>query len=133
MFWNLVGGITCAASITIIMLSLGSHVTQVFTSPTTGLLSTPQSQYNAELFIECSTITVFATLSISAAVTASNLGYFTEIPVSGGPTGAAAGTFSFMGDGDHVLVERIELMVLTLGQSFFHCGVSTHWPRDKAF
>lgn len=106
------------------MLPSGSHVSQVFTSPTTGLLSDPQKPPSPKLFIDCSTIPVPTSISMSSTVSTSGLGIFADVPVSGGPSGAAAGTLTFMAGGSPTLIEKIKPIVSTMGQTFFHCGAA---------
>jgi len=113
--------VAARSDIVITMLPVGKHVKEVFTNPSTGLLSVPKSDKQI-LFIECSTIDVPTSLEVEKAVSASGLGRFVDAPVSGGPTGAIAGTLTFMVGGPDSTVAEIKPIVMTMGKTFFHCG-----------
>jgi 3-hydroxyisobutyrate dehydrogenase-like beta-hydroxyacid dehydrogenase len=105
------------------MLPKGPHVLDVFTHPTSGLLS--MSKRVAEkLFIDCSTIDVKTSLTVGKAVENSGLGLFVDSPVSGGPNGALAGTLTFMTGCDPEVFQRVKAVVKTMGKekNIFHCG-----------
>lgn len=105
----------------ITMLPAGKHVEEVFCNPSSGLLSI-SSPSTPKLFIECSTIDVPTSQRVEQAVARSHLGTFTDIPVSGGPTGAEAATLTFMAGGPTEVVAEAEPIVMTMGKTFFHCG-----------
>ncbi|KAH8812578.1 3-hydroxyisobutyrate dehydrogenase, variant [Xylogone sp. PMI_703] len=107
--------------IIITMVPVGKHVKQVFCDESTGLLTIPKGG-KEKLFIECSTIDVPTSLEVGKAVAASGLGKFADCPVSGGPTGAAAATLTFMCGGDDTVLEKIRPIVMTMGKTFFNCG-----------
>ncbi|KAI9808856.1 MAG: hypothetical protein M1827_007179 [Pycnora praestabilis] len=109
------------SDIIITMLPAGKHVKEVFTNPTTGLLSAPKTS-ESKLFIECSTIDVPTSQEVAKAVAESGLGRFADAPVSGGPTGAKAATLTFMAGGEEAVVGEIKAIVMTMGKTFFHCG-----------
>lgn len=106
------------------MLPKGSHVHDVFTNPSTGLLSIPKSSPRDKLFIECSTIDVKTSLLVGEAVRKSVLGLFADAPVSGGPNAAVAATLTFMVGGTPELFARVKPIAQTMGKegNIFHCG-----------
>lgn len=106
------------------MLPVGRHVKEVFQNPATGLLSISPSN-SQKLFIECSTIDVKTSAAVLESVNASKLGRFADCPVSGGPTGAKAGTLTFMCGGSDDVMKEIKPIVLTMGKTFYHCGGPT--------
>ena len=103
------------------MLPAGKHVKEVFMDLETGFLSIPKNG-KAKLFIECSTIDVPTSLEVAKAVAESGVGRFADAPVSGGPTGAEAGTLTFMAGGTKDVIDEVRPIVLTMGKQFFHCG-----------
>lgn len=107
--------------IIITMVPAGSHVKEVFTNPTTGLLaiSKPSSR---KLFIECSTIDVPTSLEVYRAVDASGLGDFVDAPVSGGSNGAKVASLTFMVGGSQEVAQEIKPIVMTMGKTFHYCG-----------
>ncbi|KAJ3547162.1 hypothetical protein NM208_g1653 [Fusarium decemcellulare] len=114
-----------ASDIIITMLPRGEQVREVFTNPTTGLLSVASSsKLDGKIFIDCSTIDVKTSQEIVHAVETSGLGIFADAPVSGGQGGAVAGTLTFMVGGDRNVFEVIEPILKLMGKSenIFHCG-----------
>ncbi len=105
------------------MLPKGPHVLDVFINPETGLLKATKSA-KRKFFLECSTIDVPTSLFVAAAVEKSGLGDFVDAPVSGGPSGANAGTLSFMVGGPEGLFAQAKAIVASMGreQSIFYCG-----------
>lgn len=74
------------------MLPEGKHVRHVYTSSETGLQSL---DLKGKIFIDCSTIDVETALAVQAYVTqVEPSASFYDAPVSGGVTGAAAGTLA---------------------------------------
>lgn len=107
----------------------------VFTNQLTGLLS-PSTESSLpcktkKLFIECSTIDIDTSLRTAQAVAdaakANNTEYnFIDAPVSGGVTGANAGTLSFMvGTSTPALFEQARPILSLMGkpENIFHCGL----------
>lgn len=90
-------------------------------NPTTGLLSIPRARI-PKLFIDCSTIDVPTSLEVGKSVAQSGLGKFADVPVSGGPTGAQAGTLTFMAGGDDETCDVIQPIANTMGRTFYRCG-----------
>jgi 3-hydroxyisobutyrate/3-hydroxypropionate dehydrogenase len=107
------------------MLPKGPHVLDVFTHPTSGILSASKNS-REKLFIDCSTIDVKTSLTVGKSVERSGLGSFVDAPVSGGPNGALAGTLTFMVGGRPELFQSVKAIVKTMGkeQSIFHCGAA---------
>jgi 3-hydroxyisobutyrate dehydrogenase-like beta-hydroxyacid dehydrogenase len=107
------------------MLPRGEHVRDVFTNPSTGLLSLDSSQEReAKIFIDCSTIDVETSQYIGEAVKQSGLGVFADAPVSGGVGGANAGTLTFMVGSSPDVFEQVKSVIVNMGkaESIFHCG-----------
>ena len=48
--------------------------------------------------------------------------HFLDAPVSGGKTGAEAGTLSIMAGGDAAVLERVRPVLSAMGKSIVHCG-----------
>ena len=73
------------------------------------------------LFIDCSTVDVEnARAAAKVAWMAGHLAV--DAPVSGGTTGAAAGTLTFMVGGDEMAVAQTEPLLSVMGQRTVHCG-----------
>lgn len=75
------------------------------------------------LFIDSSTIAVDDARELSARVAAAGHRHV-DAPVSGGISGAAAGTLAFMVGGDAADVERARPVLEHMGRSIVHCGDS---------
>ena len=75
------------------------------------------------LFIDSSTIAVDDARALSARVAAAGHSHV-DAPVSGGVTGAAAGTLAFMVGGDAADVDRARPVLEHMGRSIVHCGDS---------
>jgi 3-hydroxyisobutyrate dehydrogenase len=105
------------------MLPRGEHVLDVFTNPSTGLLSIPQGG-NQKFFLECSTIETSTSVDVGKKVAKSGLGEFVDSPVSGGPQGSDAGTLTFMIGGPTELYEKAKPILSMMGkrENIFHCG-----------
>lgn len=105
------------------MLPRGEHVLDVFTNPSTGLLSIPQGG-NRKFFLECSTIETSTSVEVGKLVVKSALGDFIDSPVSGGPQGSDAGTLTFMIGGPIELYEKAKFILAMMGKrdNIFHCG-----------
>ena len=111
------------ADFIVTMLPKGPHVLEVFTNPANGLLSVPPSG-SPKFFLDCSTIDTATSLMIGKEVEISELGRFTDAPVSGGPNGAYAATLTFMVGGTPDDFRLVYPVVATMGKedSIFHCG-----------
>ena len=107
--------------IIITMLPKGPHVKEVFTNPSTGLLAARRK--GSILFMECSTIDTATSLEVRDL--AAKAGHrFVDAPVSGGPSGAAAGTLTFMIGGTQELFEEVKPMAMAMGkrENIYFCG-----------
>jgi 3-hydroxyisobutyrate dehydrogenase-like beta-hydroxyacid dehydrogenase len=105
------------------MLPKGVHVLEVFTNPSTGLLSIPKRR-SATRFIDCSTIDVDTSLQVKENVSERQAGTFIDAPVSGGPNGARAGTLTIMVGGPEESYAAALSVLQVFGQSVFYCGPS---------
>jgi len=73
------------------------------------------------LVIDCSTIASASARQVAAAAQALGIP-FIDAPVSGGTTGAAAGTLTFMIGGETGDVERARPLLEVMGANLFHAG-----------
>lgn len=80
-----------------------------------------QTLRGGALCIDMSTIAPEVTRSVAAEVRKRGAS-FVDAPVSGGKTGAEAGTLSIMAGGDSGDVERAKPIFNVLGKSTVHCG-----------
>lgn len=79
-----------------------------------------------KVFIECSTIDIETSTRVSSSVSAKGA-TFVDAPVSGGTTGAQAGTITFMlgSSESHPLFDAIKAVLSTMGTNIFACGGPT--------
>jgi 3-hydroxyisobutyrate dehydrogenase-like beta-hydroxyacid dehydrogenase len=105
------------------MLPKGVHVLDVFTNPSTGLLSISKKT-TATRFIDCSTIDVATSLQVKEKVFKRQAGSFIDAPVSGGPNGAQAGTLTIMVGGPEDSYASALGVLQIFGKNVFHCGPS---------
>jgi 3-hydroxyisobutyrate dehydrogenase len=82
------------------------------------------------LFIDCSTISPEATVSIAQRLRAEGIGAV-DAPVSGGSEGARLGTLSIMVGGDDADVERARPVLEAMGKTITHLGPagSGQWAK----
>jgi 3-hydroxyisobutyrate dehydrogenase len=108
----------------ITILPEGSHVTTVYLSPETGILSSAKSN---QIFVDCSTIDPASSKQVGIAVKQAGRGEFVDAPVSGGTIGAESGTLTFMigTSADSKLYAQILPVLQTMGKNFFACGSPT--------
>jgi 3-hydroxyisobutyrate dehydrogenase len=104
-----------AADIVITMLPAGIDVVEAYRGR---LLSAARP---GTLFIDCSTIDV-ASANLAHALAASAAMRAIDAPVSGGVSGAAAATLTFMVGGDAESVERARPVLEAMGRRIVHCG-----------
>jgi 3-hydroxyisobutyrate dehydrogenase len=104
-----------AADIVITMLPAGIDVVEAYRG---GLLSAARP---GTLFIDCSTIDV-ASANLAHALAASAAMRALDAPVSGGVSGAAAATLTFMVGGDAESVEQARPVLEAMGRRIVHCG-----------
>lgn len=107
---------SCSTIIT--MLPQTSHVQAVLTNPDEGVLSHCAT---GSLIIDCSTIDPLASAALSKQAEAKGV-HMIDAPVSGGVTGAAAGSLTFMVGGSTTALAKAEPILRTMGKNIIHCG-----------
>lgn len=86
--------LTFRQSVVLTMVPEGKHVRHLYLDSDTGLLST---DLTSKLLIDCSTIDPATSIDVKNALSEQYpTAYFYDAPVSGGSTGAANGTLTFM-------------------------------------
>lgn len=105
------------ADIVISMLPAGAHVRSLYTGENG--LSTILGA--GTLVIDCSTIDVESVRAVADHL-ASNQIRFIDAPVSGGVSGAQAGTLTFIVGGDTADVEQAKPVLAAMGKNIFHAG-----------
>ena len=75
------------------------------------------------VLLDCSTIDVETARAVAADARERGI-HFLDAPVSGGVTGADAGTLTFMVGGSRVGYERVKPLFEVMGQRAVHCGDS---------
>ncbi|EHY56256.1 3-hydroxyisobutyrate dehydrogenase, mitochondrial [Exophiala dermatitidis] len=112
--------------IVITSLPTSDIVKNVFTDPSTGLLSIDSAgaSNKSKLFIETSTIEVDTSNYVRKKVEDSGLGHFIDAPVSGGIPAAYQGNLTIMVGGDKELFERAKPVLASMGkeENIFFCG-----------
>jgi 3-hydroxyisobutyrate dehydrogenase len=73
------------------------------------------------LILECSTVATQCAVAVAKAADAAGLAML-DAPVSGGTSGAAAGTLTFMVGGPAEVLERARPVLLAMGKNIFHAG-----------
>lgn len=104
------------------MLPRGEHVRTVFADAETGLLSVTSSQEKPKVFIECSTIDVKSCEDVAQAVADAGAGVYADAPVSGGQSGAEAGTLTIMVGAEKSVFDLIKPVLEYMGTHIVHCG-----------
>ena len=99
------------------MLPAGSHVEGVLLGGG-GLLAQTGRE---TLFIDCSTIAVATARALHEAAEESGHGML-DAPVSGGVTGAGAGTLTFMAGGAEAAYQRGRSLLFAMGKTVVHAG-----------
>lgn len=107
------------AAVIVTMLPAGAHVRDVLTRPD-GVLAHAAS---GVLLIDSSTIDVATTREMAAAAADRGVAML-DAPVSGGTTGAAAGTLTFMVGGDADAFARAKPVIACMGKNIVHAGPS---------
>lgn len=109
------------AACVITMLPKGEHVRQLLIGAADdGLLAAADQ---GALFIDCSTTAPADAQAVGAAAGQYRLG-FIDAPVSGGTTGAAAATLSFLCGGSAENLERARPLLAAMGANIFHAGAT---------
>lgn len=114
-----VKSLASSADIVVTMLPATAHVKSTLLGPD-GIF---QNVKKGALVIDSSTIDPLASRELSEAAKALSLD-FVDAPVSGGVTGAAAGTLTFMIGGSESQVERARPYLAAMGKNIVHCGES---------
>lgn len=109
---------TEGAEVVITMLPNGGLVKQVIGEI---LQSAEDSAQKPGLFIDSSTIAVTEAREIAELVQAAG-SHFVDAPVSGGMSGAQAGTLAFMVGGDSADFDAAHPLLEVMGRSITHCG-----------
>ncbi len=107
------------ASVVVTMLPAGSHVRDVLTR-SDGVFAHAAS---GTLLIDSSTIDVRTTREMAQAALAHGIEML-DAPVSGGTTGAAAGTLTFMVGGAAETFARAKPFIACMGRNIVHAGPS---------
>ena len=105
------------AEAVITMLPAGDHVRAVYLGPD-GLLASAAS---GTLFIDCSTIDVASSREVHEAAAAQGHA-MVDAPVSGGVSGAEAGTLTFMVGGNDDAFRRARPYLDIMGRNIVHAG-----------
>lgn len=106
------------AEVVITMLPAGEHVRQVWLHQG-GLIDVVKEA--GPLLIDCSTIDVASAREVASAAEAAGLSML-DAPVSGGTTGAQAGTLTFMVGGSEDAFARGQAILQGMGKNIFHAG-----------
>jgi len=118
------GGVTIAAApeaavpdagIVITMLPSGRHVLDLYRG---GLL---RAAVQGTIFLDCSTIDVADARAAHDAAREAGMRPL-DAPVSGGVTGAVAGTLTFMVGGEASVLEEARPVLESMGRTIVHCG-----------
>lgn len=75
------------------------------------------------VFCDCSTVDVDSARTVAADAAAAGLGAL-DAPVSGGTSGAAAGTLTFMVGGTEAAFATVQPLFGAMGQKVVHCGAA---------
>jgi 3-hydroxyisobutyrate dehydrogenase len=105
------------ADVVVTMLPAGKHVDEVYNGAN-GVLSAGKK---GAICIDCSTIDVATARAVHAKAKAAGFGWI-DAPVSGGTTGAEAGTLTLMVGGDNADVEKARPYLEKVGKTIIHCG-----------
>jgi len=104
----------------ITMLPAGEHVRQVMLHQG-GLIDMARQSGTKPLLIDCSTIDVASARDVEQTARTQGLEML-DAPVSGGTTGAAAGTLTFMVGGSDSAFARAEPVLKAMGRTIIHAG-----------
>jgi 3-hydroxyisobutyrate dehydrogenase len=113
------GAAAQGADVVITMLPAGRHVVAVYSDADGVLKHAPKGA----LFIDCSTIDVDSARKAHALAEAAGMQSL-DAPVSGGVTGAAAGTLTFMVGGSDSAFVRGQDILKAMGARTVHCGAA---------
>lgn len=105
------------AQVVISMLPASRHVEGLYLGEQ-GILASIE---DGALIIDCSTIAPETSRTVEAAAAERGLAML-DAPVSGGTSGASAGTLTFIVGGDDAALERARPVLSTMGKNIFHMG-----------
>ncbi|KAG6849334.1 hypothetical protein H0H93_009300 [Arthromyces matolae] len=115
---------TLASQTIITMLPSSPHVKSVYTQGIIPVLrKLPPAQTTGTLCIDSTTLDVSVAKEVAAGVIATRA-EMVDAPVSGGVTGAKAGTLSFLVGGTKESFKRSESILALMGRRIIHCGAS---------
>jgi 3-hydroxyisobutyrate dehydrogenase len=120
-------GAADGADFFITMLPNGAIVRDVLTGAGSALAHLP----TGALVIDSSSIDVMTTRELHAAAAAKGLQYL-DAPVSGGISGAAAGTLTFMAGGTPAALEHARPVIMSMGSNLVHVGGPGNGQAAKA-
>ncbi len=114
------------ADVVITMLPAGKQVREVYLGPN-GIIENANA---GTLLIDCSTIDVETARAVGKAAEQKGL-LMIDAPVSGGVTGAAAGTLTFMCGGSTQAFTRAQSILEKMGKTIVHAGGSGNGQAAK--
>ena len=114
------------ADVVITMLPAGKQVREVYLGPN-GIIENANA---GTLLIDCSTIDVETARAVAKAAEQKGL-LMIDAPVSGGVTGAAAGTLTFMCGGSAQAFTRAQSILEKMGKTIVHAGGSGNGQAAK--
>jgi 3-hydroxyisobutyrate dehydrogenase len=103
--------------VVVTMLPAGEHVREVYQKTVFGVAK------SGSLLIDCSTIDVESSREVHAQAAVAGMDML-DAPVSGGVTGAAAGTLAFMCGGSEQAFERAKPLLDVMGANIVHAGAA---------
>ncbi|GLB35142.1 putative 3-hydroxyisobutyrate dehydrogenase [Lyophyllum shimeji] len=113
-----------ASQTVITMLPSSPQVKAVYSEGLIPVLrSLPQEQARSTLCIDSTTLDVSVAQQVASDVISTGA-EMVDAPVSGGVTGAKAGTLSFLVGGTESSFKRSESILSLMGQRIIHCGAS---------
>ena len=115
-----------ASDVVISMVGDSPDVEQVYLAPR-GVCEGVASD---AICVDMSTVSPETARAVAAALRERGA-HFLDAPVSGGKTGAEAGTLSIMVGGDAAALERVRPVLLAMGKSIVHCGPVGHGQLTK--
>ena len=107
------------AQVVISMLPASRHVEGLYLGED-GVLDAIE---DGALVIDCSTIAPATSIQVEAAAAERGLAML-DAPVSGGTSGAAAGTLTFIVGGEDAALERARPVLSAMGKNIFHMGAA---------
>ncbi|KAJ7771772.1 3-hydroxyisobutyrate dehydrogenase [Mycena metata] len=117
---------TLASELIVTMLPSSTHVDAVYNGNETGgiiptLRGLPPALARTTVCIDSTTLDVDVSRAVSASVIATGAS-MVDAPVSGGVTGAKAGTLAFLVGGTPDAFQAVQPILSLMGQRIVHCG-----------